>query len=571
MADSRICKPRPRNPSVKSSCQDSTELLFVDEVDKLSDTVVDPYHHLTSIVLVDEIKTGGIMEAQCDYHEVENYFNHHMAEISSLFIDQDLWPDTSILTGGPEAVQFPCNIPPSKGPSWHNLSFKPNLHSKPHFIRLSEQHIYMELFFSEFSCHFPLVHEGTWRVDDKPAILLRVMQACGALFVRTTQACNFIWETLITTDKDIAQAFATLQADPISDPLQQLYLAVALALLQSLAMFHENASERKVASTSSGMLKSMISRTGILESVHAWMPMDLRQEGRPLEDLWESWVKYETAKRICYTMAILQDCDQIIFFGLPSTSKYLQFGGHLPSEDSLWTAKTAEDWADLLGQHFNPWEYIIEQLKGPDVQSTISSLFPPTPMQPIFLSSLSSFIILHITLTAICIRLLESFSQSTNLPNMFDDNYLDSTAQKAKYISTMQFALQNWLRNWKAEASKPSFNATSMYNCCAVPCYRLAQILLLLLVDPRAETPSLAKAFCNTEVRCRAFKNWMAETRRLESQSSVLTTQNYGGSVQADLGRLLMQLALDAEAFRSEMGEIELSDELTVLLYKDRL
>ncbi len=35
--------------------------------------------------------------------------------------------------------------------------------------------------------------------EDKPPILVRAMQACGALFVKTRRATNFISETLSST------------------------------------------------------------------------------------------------------------------------------------------------------------------------------------------------------------------------------------------------------------------------------------------------------------------------------------------------------------------------------------
>ncbi len=63
------------------------------------------------------------------------------------------------------------------------------------------------LFFSAFCTQLPLVHPSTWMTEDKPPILVRAMQACGALFVKTRRATNFISETLSSTRDVLIQEF----------------------------------------------------------------------------------------------------------------------------------------------------------------------------------------------------------------------------------------------------------------------------------------------------------------------------------------------------------------------------
>ena len=65
----------------------------------------------------------------------------------------------------------------------------------------------MYLFFSAFSPHLPVVHEGTWREDDKPPVLMRLMQACGALFVRTKPAAQFVTHVLTTAREEIVNEY----------------------------------------------------------------------------------------------------------------------------------------------------------------------------------------------------------------------------------------------------------------------------------------------------------------------------------------------------------------------------
>lgn len=68
----------------------------------------------------------------------------------------------------------------------------------------------MYLFFSAFLAQVPLVHSPTWQMENKPPILLRAMQACGALFVKTRTALNFISETLASTRDVLLQEFVSV-------------------------------------------------------------------------------------------------------------------------------------------------------------------------------------------------------------------------------------------------------------------------------------------------------------------------------------------------------------------------
>lgn len=68
----------------------------------------------------------------------------------------------------------------------------------------------MYLFFSEFCKQVPIVHSATWKTDDKPLMLVRAMQACGALFVKTGTATAFIDETLVSTRDTLIQEFVSI-------------------------------------------------------------------------------------------------------------------------------------------------------------------------------------------------------------------------------------------------------------------------------------------------------------------------------------------------------------------------
>ena len=125
------------------------------------------------------------------------------------------------------------------------------------------------LFFSAFIPYLPIVHEPTWREDDKPPVLIRVMQACGALFVRTRPATQFVTLVLATAREEIIHEYVchflvsiparclpiSLQACKMNDSHRQAYLILAFALLQTLRFSNQHAYERRVANVYHGTLK----------------------------------------------------------------------------------------------------------------------------------------------------------------------------------------------------------------------------------------------------------------------------------------------------------------------------
>ena len=62
------------------------------------------------------------------------------------------------------------------------------------------------MFHTTFLSHLPVLHLPTWSLDDKPYILVRAMQACGALFVDTQEASDFVTETLEITRDQLLQS-----------------------------------------------------------------------------------------------------------------------------------------------------------------------------------------------------------------------------------------------------------------------------------------------------------------------------------------------------------------------------
>lgn len=123
------------------------------------------------------------------------------------------------------------------------------------------------MFHTAFLSHFPLLHLPTLSLDDKPPILLRAMQACGALFVDTPEAGDFISETLNSARDQLLQMMVRLvircerrclrfnaQTKASNDFEQQLYLIITGLLLQALDLQHSSFEKRASSNIYHGML-----------------------------------------------------------------------------------------------------------------------------------------------------------------------------------------------------------------------------------------------------------------------------------------------------------------------------
>lgn len=64
----------------------------------------------------------------------------------------------------------------------------------------------------------PLVHTATFTMEDKPQILVTAMQACGALYVRTRTAMNFINSALTSARDELVAEFVSPLSHDVTRP-----------------------------------------------------------------------------------------------------------------------------------------------------------------------------------------------------------------------------------------------------------------------------------------------------------------------------------------------------------------
>ena len=110
----------------------------------------------------------------------------------------------------------------------------------------------------------PLVHPSTWTFEGKTPILGRVTQACGAQFIKTQAAKDFVSQTLDSARESLQvvrvnwralQAFLILhQAKSTIESEGMIDMILTGILVQTVNLFRQTVDQRPAASHFHGML-----------------------------------------------------------------------------------------------------------------------------------------------------------------------------------------------------------------------------------------------------------------------------------------------------------------------------
>lgn len=123
------------------------------------------------------------------------------------------------------------------------------------------------IFLTQFLPQLPIVHTPSLRVELKPPILLRAMQACGALFVKTKTAEAFVSKVLNNSRDTLVGEFVSYlfnvdvrvlieveQSKASPDPKHRLHIIMTITFLQTIGLFHQNPEQRASSSLYHGMV-----------------------------------------------------------------------------------------------------------------------------------------------------------------------------------------------------------------------------------------------------------------------------------------------------------------------------
>jgi hypothetical protein len=108
---------------------------------------------------------------------------------------------------------------------------------------------YLYLFHTAFQSHVPIVHPTTWTFEGKIPILGRATQACGAQFVKTQAAKDFVSQTLDSARESVFQvAKSTSESEAVID------MILTGLLVQTVDLFRQTVDQRPAASHFHGTL-----------------------------------------------------------------------------------------------------------------------------------------------------------------------------------------------------------------------------------------------------------------------------------------------------------------------------
>ncbi|KAJ8077190.1 hypothetical protein PM082_001618 [Marasmius tenuissimus] len=385
---------------------------------------------------------------------------------------------------------FVSSNPPSVSPqhipthlqSVHNESAQPPVE---HFNPLAD-----------FINQLPLIHTPTWTPTDKPETLIKAMQACGALYIRTPESEKFVSDVLKEGRENIMMDFARE-----TDPLSQMYMALALVLIQTVGLFHQSADQRHSTAMYHAMVATIISRSTAFQKLLQWKPPLEIPPTASLDDIWHDWIRFESAKRV-RCLLYLHDCCQSIYFATPQNAS-LSADLYLPSEPALWNARTAQEWYDCL-QKPSLYGTSSMRLQGVGLQQAWSRLVEQQPSAvTTYTSAFGHYILVHCALARIYVHMHAAWDS-------VDQGGLSKSGTE---IYTMQNVLQNWLLNWQCEM-RHSYGTDTQSTSIpfaedALPFYWLGQVSLLTLCEGKERQG----AHTIPDIRFRVVKGWLSRIR----------------------------------------------------------
>ncbi|KXN90128.1 Zinc finger protein klf1 [Leucoagaricus sp. SymC.cos] len=360
---------------------------------------------------------------------------------------------------------------------------------------------YLHIFFTTFLMQIPIVHAPTFRAEEKSPLLLSAMQACGALFVGTRRATDFISKTLAYARETLVHDFAKKSTDFID----QIQLILAVVLLQTIGLFHQDMDQRASSSIYHGMLVMMIRQTGLIPCNASWQPSRIHES--TLDSAWFDWARHEMAKR-AILWSFMHDCCHCIYFALPSSYHPQEVILNLPCEDALWQATSAADWYMVL-QRSSPYGTTqSSRLTGMNIPKMVAYLSETrTIPTAVPLNAMAHFVLIHITLKQLfqyCVG-----GKPPRAKTIGGDDEMDPQMFK------LQFALHNWLHNWKHSPDSRIETGTGeppfVQNL--VPFYWLGQVAMLAYQENLPPFEYASPNNFKVEVRFRLVKRWLRHIR----------------------------------------------------------
>ncbi|KAJ3514350.1 hypothetical protein NLJ89_g2423 [Agrocybe chaxingu] len=378
--------------------------------------------------------------------------------------------------------------------------------------------VYLYLFFTEFNAQIPLFHRPSWKDVTHP-ILLRAMQACGALFAKNQSAQDFMIRTLSTSRDMLIMEF-------------------------SIGLLSPRAEQRSLFKAYHEVLVMMIRKINLIKIVGSWSLPDLSNT-QALDTAWRDWARFETFKR-ALLVAFLQDCNYCIYYSTQPAFNPSEFDINLPCDDALWRAQNARDWYQIQRTP-SPYGTGALRLLGPNMQMAMSTLTEPTPSAiPYILNPFSNFVLINTILLDIFSSspnpALGSLMTPTPASSSMHNNGMPGSPGNSVLI---QCALHSWQRLWSscpeaAQCEKQGPSRTP-FICNALSFYWLARFAEAGKQNGTMCVTGSLSARTDVEERHRVVKSWLDQINAtLQSGSGISPSSSLWTDSPPSLGTIAM-------------------------------
>ncbi|TFK81381.1 hypothetical protein K466DRAFT_667145 [Polyporus arcularius HHB13444] len=378
---------------------------------------------------------------------------------------------------------------------------------------LPEMYEFIETFFNTYTYHMPVIHLPTFLSEPRHPLLVKASKASGAMYFESAAAINFIDRVLATVrDEIIADLSHATDYDTI------IQLALASGMIQTIGMFHRNPEQRAKSNVYHGMIVMMLRMNGFVDKTRDWKlePIDF-SDPENVQKSWREWVRHESAKRaiwLCY----LHDCCHAIFFNLSPTLHTEQFTLGLPSEDALWAAKDATEWAQIL-QTPSPYGSVEIRLCGHHLKTLYFYLVRDNPQnepRQYLCSPFGHFIMIH----AMMRKLFEMYLRD-RLPFQTTEGAGPRPQLKPHFVDKdrvyhIQILLHCWLQSWQQSPETPRDVPEShqrfLFN--ALPFYWLTQVGLVAYQQGLPPFDAEGVYITSHEAKFHLMKKWEKHIRK---------------------------------------------------------
>jgi hypothetical protein len=268
---------------------------------------------------------------------------------------------------------------------------------------------------------FPCIHRSTFTVSAVPTLSLALCSLGMAL-------------SAISETERIGQMLYTYLSKRLTIHVMESHhmessILQAMLLIEHMGYHTSTRHDHQKAEIIHAMLVAYCRQSNLL--VQNITEFGTIQED--LEDKWKTWVKHETSVRLAYCLFV-SDIGHSIHCMEPSLLSTGMLNLPLPSPESLWQAKTANEWANLV---------ILNQVQTPKtLQTLIKVVFPEYNAQltdDISFYSIPSgpdMFTIHILIHAIASAVLDHKHRSTHCGSSYAITLLK--------MEDFKLALERW-------------------------------------------------------------------------------------------------------------------------------